>query len=69
MFVLQLKDQGATVTLKAYYQSKTYSEHFKEMDGQEVQNMERILYNEIHAWIEISLASTKSNWQISHMSN
>jgi len=39
------------------------------MDGEEGQNMERILYNEIHAWIEISLASTNSNWQISHMSN
>jgi hypothetical protein len=51
MFVLQLKDQGATVTLKSYYPSKTSSEHFEEMDGQEGQNMERILYNEIHAWI------------------
>jgi len=26
------------------------------------------LHNEIHAWIDISLASTNSNWQISYMS-
>jgi hypothetical protein len=39
MFVLQLKEQGATVTLKPYYPSKTLSEHFDEIDGNKGQNM------------------------------
>jgi hypothetical protein len=39
MFVLQLKEQGATVTFKAYYPSKTLSEHFEEIGRKEGQNM------------------------------